>query len=77
MNLAGTLLACATCYGAKDAAQTQGMNLAILTLLAVTGVVLAGFALFLITLARRARRYAERLTAPGAGALAPARPPQP
>ena len=28
--------ACATCFGAQDSPQTQGMNMAILTLLGVT-----------------------------------------
>ena len=59
MNLTLTLLACATCFGAKDAPMTHGMNLAILTLLGVTGGVLGAFALFLITLAKRARRYGQ------------------
>jgi heme/copper-type cytochrome/quinol oxidase subunit 2 len=58
MSLTMTLLACATCYGAPDAPQTQGMNMAILTMLGVTGVVLGGCAALMIALARRARRHA-------------------
>jgi len=37
----GAARACATCFGAADDAQTQGMNAAILVLLGVTVTVLA------------------------------------
>jgi hypothetical protein len=50
--------ACATCYGAADSPQTQGLNMAIATLLGVTGVVLSGFLTMIVCLARRARRFA-------------------
>jgi heme/copper-type cytochrome/quinol oxidase subunit 2 len=59
MNLIPTVLACATCFGAPDSAQTQGANMAIFTLLGVTGVVLGGFAWMIVYLVRRARRYQE------------------
>jgi hypothetical protein len=52
-----SLLACAACYGAPDAAQTHGMNMGILTMLGVTGLVLAGFGGMIAYLAKRARRY--------------------
>ena len=48
------VLACATCYGAPDSPLTHGMNLAIVTLLGVTGCVLGGVATFLASLWRRA-----------------------
>jgi hypothetical protein len=56
MNFAGLLLACATCFGDPNSAQTRGQNAAIFTLLAVTGFVLAGFIVLIIHLARRARQ---------------------
>ena len=56
------LLACAVCYGAPDAAETNGMNLGIVTMLGVTGVVLGGFGVMIFCLARRARRHDAELT---------------
>lgn len=56
MTFSTIILACATCYGAADAAMTQGMNAAIFTLLGVTGVVLGGIVAAIICLVRRARR---------------------
>jgi hypothetical protein len=50
------LLACAVCYGAPDSAQTKGVNFGIVTMLGVTGVVLAGFGGMIFCFARRARR---------------------
>ena len=49
-----SVLACAACYGASDAPMARGMNWGILSLLAVIGAVLAGFAVFFVYLARRA-----------------------
>ena len=46
-------LACATCFGAADSSQTAGMNMAILTLLGVTGAVLGGVVVFFVHLLRR------------------------
>jgi hypothetical protein len=57
VNSAIALIACATCFGAPDSSMTQGMNMAIVTLLGVTGVVLGGFAWMIVYLVRRARRY--------------------
>jgi hypothetical protein len=57
MNSAIALIACATCFGAPDSSMTQGMNMAIFTLLGVTGVVLGGFIWMIVYLVRRARRY--------------------
>ena len=58
--LAGLLAApssafgCATCFGASDSALAKGMNMGIMSLLAVIGFVLGGVAAFFIYLARRA-----------------------
>lgn len=49
------LLACPICFGASDSPLAIGMNNGILALLGVTGLVLAGFAAFFISLMRRAR----------------------
>ena len=57
MTLALPILACATCYGASDSPMTQGMNMAIFTLLAVTGFVLGGLVAASVYFVRRARRY--------------------
>jgi hypothetical protein len=48
--------ACAVCVGNPDDPQTIGMNQAILSLLAITGVVLTGFSALFITLWRRGRQ---------------------
>ncbi len=53
------VLACASCYGAPDAAQTHGMNMGILVMLGVTGFVLSGFGAMIWYLARRARKYSN------------------
>ena len=49
------ILACATCYGAIDAPAAHGMNAAILSLLAITGGVLAGFGGFIFYLWKKSR----------------------
>ena len=49
--------ACAVCFGASDAPQTKGMNMAILTLLFVIGGVLASFAAFFLHLRRQAKNH--------------------
>lgn len=56
-----TAHACATCFGAKDAAATQGMNKAIMMMLGVTGGVMSGFISAIVTFKRRAKKYAESL----------------
>ena len=50
------LTACATCFGASDAAMAQGMNMGILALLLVIGGVLGGIAAFFAFLAIRQAR---------------------
>ncbi len=48
--------ACPVCYGASDSPMTAGVNFAILTLLGITGSVLAGFVSFFLYMRRRAKR---------------------
>ncbi len=53
---------CPSCYGNPDSSATEGMNMAILSLLGVTGGVLAAFGAFFVHLMRRAQRLQERLS---------------
>lgn len=50
---------CASCFGDPQAAATQGMNLAILTLLGITLCVLGGIAGFMVCLARKSAAVAR------------------
>ena len=52
----GAATACSVCFGDPDNAQSHGMNMAILTLLGVTGGVLSAIAAFGTTIALRIRR---------------------
>jgi len=52
------MMACATCFGASDSKMAQGMNVGILTLLAVVGLVLGGTAMCFVVLGVRAHRAA-------------------
>ena len=52
-------LACPVCFGQSDSPMAQGVNMGIFFLLGVIGVVLAGFAAFIVYLARRARMFAD------------------
>ncbi len=51
--------ACATCFGAQDSPQTQGMNMAILTLLGVTYTLFGGMLTTAFVLWRRNRTASE------------------
>ena len=51
------VLACGSCYGAADSSATNGMNFAILSMLGITGSVLAGMASFFLFLRKRAKVY--------------------
>jgi LPXTG-motif cell wall-anchored protein len=57
--------ACPSCYGAQDSPMTDGMNMAILSLLGITGSVLVSFVGFFLYLKRRAmllqRRFVNML----------------
>ena len=55
--LAGSLYACSTCFGDPNAAATQGMNWAIISLLVTTGGVLSGIVLSIRKLANRSKTY--------------------
>ena len=55
------LYACATCFGDPNSKATQGMNLAIITMLTVTGGVLSSFLSFVYILNKRAKDYAKKL----------------
>jgi len=50
-------LACGSCYGAADTPATNGMNFAILSMLGITGGVLAAITSFFLYLRKRARLY--------------------
>ena len=54
--------ACATCFGDPNSKATQGMNLAIITMLTITGGVLSSFLSFIYILSKRAKDYAKKLT---------------
>lgn len=45
--------ACAVCFGAADSTQTAGMNMAMLTLLGVTGTIFCGIGACILTFRRR------------------------
>lgn len=54
--------ACATCYGAADAPMTKGMNNAILTLIALVGVVYVGIGKVFLDFRRRSRKLEQKAT---------------
>jgi len=51
LPLAG--MCCEACRGNPDSSLTEGMNMAIITLLGITGSVLGGFASFFVFLLKR------------------------
>ena len=55
--LPASALACGSCYGAADTPATNGMNFAILSMLGITGSVLAGLTSFFLLLRKRAKMY--------------------
>ena len=50
---------CATCYGAQDAAATEGLNWAIISLLGTTGSVLTGIIIAILSIMNRARKHGK------------------
>ena len=54
--------ACATCYGAPDAPATQGLNMAIIVLLAFTGSILSSIVIASFSLYKRSKSYRLRLS---------------
>lgn len=57
-----TVYACATCFGDPNSKATQGMNLAIITMLTITGGVLSSFLSFIYILNKRAKDYAKKFS---------------
>ena len=58
LNIPQLVSACSVCYGINaDSPIAQGMNMAIITLLGVTGGVLSGFVGFIYYLWNRGRRH--------------------
>ena len=58
LNIPQLVSACSVCYGINaDSPIAQGMNMAIITLLGVTGGVLSGFAGFIYYLWNRGRLH--------------------
>ena len=51
------VIACATCYGAPDAPATQGLNMAILVLLAFTAGMLSLIVFTTISFYKRSKTY--------------------
>jgi heme/copper-type cytochrome/quinol oxidase subunit 2 len=56
------IYACSTCFGDPNAKATQGMNLAIITMLTITGGVLSSFVSFIYVLNKRAKDYAKTIS---------------
>jgi hypothetical protein len=54
--------ACPNCYGDPESSMTDGMNMAIISLLGITGSMLALFAGFFLYLRRRFRLLNQRFT---------------
>jgi len=55
--LPDSAFACGSCYGAADSSATAGMNFAILSMIGVTGGVLAAMTSFFFYLRKRALLY--------------------
>ncbi len=53
--LPSNLMSCPVCYGNVETPMTAGMNMAIFTLLGVTGAVLSLFTMFFLHLRKNAR----------------------
>jgi hypothetical protein len=52
-------MACPVCFGGDDPMMRESLNAGIGVLLGVTGIVLACFARFFVSLARRSREFAH------------------
>jgi hypothetical protein len=53
-------MACPVCFGGEDTVMRESLNAGIGVLMGVTTIVLAGFARFIVVLARRAREAEKR-----------------
>jgi hypothetical protein len=52
-------MACPVCFGGEDTVMRESLNAGIGVLMGVTTIVLAGFARFIVVLARRSREHAR------------------
>jgi len=52
-------MACPVCFGGDDSVMRESLNAGIGVLMGVTAIVLAGFARFILLLARRSREQAR------------------
>ena len=52
-------MACPVCFGGEDTVMRESLNAGIGVLMGVTAIVLAGFARFIVMLARRSREHAR------------------
>ena len=52
-------MACPVCFGGEDTPMRESLNAGIGVLMGVTAIVLAGFARFIVVLARRSREAAR------------------
>ena len=52
--------ACSACFGKSDSTMAQGMNMGILSLLAVIGMVFAGLVSFFVYVAKRTAAHEAR-----------------
>ena len=63
--ISSNVLGCPSCYGDPNSSATQGMNIAILSLLGVTGSVLGGVVAFFLYMRHRSlmihRRFKDML----------------
>jgi hypothetical protein len=63
-------LACPVCFGQNDTAMGNAVKAGVILMLVLVGLVLAGFAAFIVQLNRRARMFAEDPAPPDAGRYA-------
>jgi hypothetical protein len=56
----GEAHACPSCFGAPDSPQTEGIKWAILSLLGITGTVLAGVGAFVLYLRKKTLEFNRR-----------------
>ena len=53
------LIGCATCFGDPNSSASQGMNWAIISLLATTGCVLSGISFSIFTIAKKSKNQIQ------------------
>jgi hypothetical protein len=58
--LTAVSLACPNCFGDPQSGMTEGMNMAILSLLGITGAVLVGIVAFFLHMRRRVVEFERR-----------------